>query len=681
MAPDSSFLVKRQGPLSNLYLKADPMRPPKALLMTIVAALVALPLALVPSYVTPAQALASFACYPPSTINPACQPANIPILVEAGVVGGGGGGSIATAATVGGSSGAAAVSGTATLAASAAFGILGTAALLDSIFGTGAQGKGFTRLDGIKGQVLKTDPSYVSTEPVSCTLRSPTAANFEGSDKTAAPMTAVQRVNTCIPGEPWLASYVDEYARAGSRTLLVSAASGVVTLALGPVVASACGTLCDFGVRRWCDSNTTNVRQIFDVINVSTMNWAAHTMTLSCSAGWTLVGVSFYSQSASGSLFSHAMLYNPANTSPREGGTITGQIRTTIKCRPNAGGPDITIVVPETSIDVAPGSDIPIPDALCPAGYTAVQTKVDFKKPSDVDFTPIVDTPTPDYMTELPQLYPLCFVEGASCTLTLWKTLPGGLESCGTNGELCDGWAQSPGARENYECYYGDYPVEIDKCSAFRYPQLGKLPNVKADGTPIPIEAPAPTSAGNPAINPGTGLPFPFPVPGSGAEETACFPSGWGIFNPVSWVYMPIQCALSWAFKPNPVNVTNMQLQLKSTIESSALGAKDQIIEAFVVPFELASGGCQGPPWHMTMDFSAFGGGGGMDEIYYPLSACGEPMAGFAQFVNVMGSFGIMLTALAASLRYFASIFGFVGFGALSASGGSSRVTFKDEGK
>lgn len=616
--------------------------------------------ALVIGVAAPANALASFACYPPSTINPACQPANIPILVEAGVIGGGGGGgAVATAAATagGGASSVASINGT--LAASGAFGIVGTMALVDAIFGTG-QAKGYSRMDGIKGQVLKTDPNYVSTDPVGCTLRSPTASNFEGSDKTTALMTAVQRVNTCISGQPWLATYVDEYARAGSRTLLVTAASGVVTLALGAVVASACGTLCDFGVRRWCDSDTTNVRQIFDVINVATMNWAAHTMTLSCSPGFTLVGVSFYSQSASGSLFSHAMLYNPANTTPREGGTITGQVRTSIVCRPNAGGADITIVVPATSIDVAPGSDIPIPDALCPAGYTAVQTKVDFKKPTDPDFTPIIDTPTPDYMTELPQLYPLCFVEGAHCALTLWKVTPSGLDSCGTNGELCDGWAQAPGARENYECFYGDYPVEIDRCSAYRYPQLGKLPNVKSDGSTIPIEAPAPgESTSNPLRDPLTGLPVPvIPIPGGTLtlEGGKCFPSGWGVLNPVSWVLMPIQCALDFAFKPRPTTLAQLQLKTTAVTTNTALGQVTGIIGQITSMFSIMGSGCMGPPMHIE----AFG----VNETYYPFNACSEPVAGAAVAVNGMLTFSTVMLTLLSIIRYVTGTIGFIGFGA-----------------
>lgn len=46
-----------------------------------------------------------------------------------------------------------------------------------------------------------------------------------------------------------------------------------------------------------------------------------------------------------------------------------------------------------------------------------------------------------------------------------------------------------------------------------------------------------------------------------GDTETAitggsgCFPGGWGLFNPVSWVLQPIKCAVEWAFVPTSTEV------------------------------------------------------------------------------------------------------------------------------
>jgi hypothetical protein len=35
-----------------------------------------------------------------------------------------------------------------------------------------------------------------------------------------------------------------------------------------------------------------------------------------------------------------------------------------------------------------------------------------------------------------------------------------------------------------------------------------------------------------------------------GDDEEACWPDGWGWFNPAEWVYRPVKCAMTWAFVP-----------------------------------------------------------------------------------------------------------------------------------
>ena len=75
-------------------------------------------------------------------------------------------------------------------------------------------------------------------------------------------------------------------------------------------------------------------------------------------------------------------------------------------------------------------------------------------------------------------------------------------------------------------------------------PKTGKVPDEQVSTSP--------GASGDPGTDPGTGTdPGPAPAPGPVAGSTSCWPSGYGIFNPLSWVLQPIKCA----FIPDPAAV------------------------------------------------------------------------------------------------------------------------------
>lgn len=239
------------------------------------------------------------------------------------------------------------------------------------------------------------------------------------------------------------------------------------------------------------------------------------------------------------------------------GGTVTS----TIQCGTNSG--DLHYVSESLFTTFLPGTEFEYPSPECPAGEVVFGYGVTWTTSEGVeDIVPW--TTTPEWVHDVPTEYPGC-LPGTACELTLWRVTGPGPEYCGVAGVGCQDWYQDPNNTENYECRYGPYVVDLGYCNVFRNP--GRLtPNTPTAEDPLNG-----TRASNGAA-PDTGLdvglteyvhdpapdPTPFPYAPSDSPAGECFPTGWGIFNPVEWVYRPVSCALAWAFVPRPQTVTDM---------------------------------------------------------------------------------------------------------------------------
>lgn len=109
------------------------------------------------------------------------------------------------------------------------------------------------------------------------------------------------------------------------------------------------------------------------------------------------------------------------------------------------------------------------------------------------------------------------------------------------------------------------------RCTLERVPGVQAPPVTEPgpDGVPVPggAGAPAPAAPETCSWGPYTmpagdcvGLPdpAPAPVPVPGQSDGACFPSGWGLLNPVQWVLQPTKCALVWAFVPGDASTAQL---------------------------------------------------------------------------------------------------------------------------
>lgn len=198
------------------------------------------------------------------------------------------------------------------------------------------------------------------------------------------------------------------------------------------------------------------------------------------------------------------------------------------------------------------GSTPPYTCPKLPAGVLPSQTEVDLVTPSlnppkSVWIGPI--TPTKAF-TDAATAYPEC--ASSSCHLQVWA----GSQNCATAGTCAD-WFADPNKDQDYQCHYGTHVVALSECntmSTFYDPQKQAAGQAYADpATGQPVMKPDPT----------TGVETPVqtsqkgdesntdPLPNPDDGPTSCWPSGWGIINPVTWVQAG-GCVLRQAFVARP---------------------------------------------------------------------------------------------------------------------------------
>lgn len=296
-----------------------------------------------------------------------------------------------------------------------------------------------------------------------------------------------------------------------------------------------------------------------------------------------------------------------------------------------------------------------IPAPVCPDlpdGVTVESVEIWEDGPSSVLVWS--ETVTPEY-ADAQTLAPECM--DGSCFLDL-RQEPSTV-SCFEAVEACANWYSDPDKDTNYSCHYGTHVVDLAECSVYAptFTDLARATgNWYADQNGNTIGAP------DGAPNPGTDTS----TFGQGAQDPAasrqCFPTGWGLLNPVEWVFRPVACALEWAFVPRASFMSSQQSAVEAAAGGSIIASGAALAASFAGMFDV-SAGCQGPPFSVDWDF---GGGEGFAETYYPLSACESPMDIFAGTVKVLSTVGIFVGASLAVVRYFASIFGMVGYGSMA---------------
>lgn len=135
--------------------------------------------------------------------------------------------------------------------------------------------------------------------------------------------------------------------------------------------------------------------------------------------------------------------------------------------------------------------------------------------------------------------YPECLPGGvqAPCVNSLWLVTSTGTKlNCAGATVDCTSYVGTTVADPNYECRWGTYVVADTDCAPLEALQQ----------TPTAVDAGTDTGAN--------------PDPSDG---TNCITSSWS-WNPVSWVYAPVKCALKWAFVPSAEAATSWQTKINT---------------------------------------------------------------------------------------------------------------------
>jgi hypothetical protein len=230
---------------------------------------------------------------------------------------------------------------------------------------------------------------------------------------------------------------------------------------------------------------------------------------------------------------------------------------TTVDCI-NAGG-TVTQLSAEWTGD-SPGMKMPSCEAAG-LGHGTGAVKVDALAPGKTEKETVWDVkaPAPD------PNYPLCSPAraGSGCKLAVkidGKECVMGLFECENWQEINNADPGKDGTSPRVSCQYGPYSVPLNTCNPLERayepdgapvsePNIDGNPATRSDanldGSPQPKPDPFKQQTVSPPVPGGAGAPAPSPTGSTAAKQAECWPTGWGMLNPLEWVYKPIVCAFT----------------------------------------------------------------------------------------------------------------------------------------
>lgn len=252
-------------------------------------------------------------------------------------------------------------------------------------------------------------------------------------------------------------------------------------------------------------------------------------------------------------------------------------------------------------------------------------------------------TMTPEYKTDA-TTHPDCQL--GQCRLELIRIADG--LKCLDAGATCDGWFQDPSKTTDYKCVLGPYDLPLDHCNVME-------PTFNAQKV----------SQGAPYADPSTGTETGQTVPkpseslshGPDPQTGECFPTGWGVLNPLEWVAKPVGCALQWAFVPPPSTVTALETTVSEAWKSSTPGKLEEEISHELPEFKSTDSGCDGvlinfPQWSASGQYAI--------SPQHVLAACpGDYFAKWAPLFSVFIGGSFTIVGILGAKRLLSALFGF----------------------
>lgn len=199
---------------------------------------------------------------------------------------------------------------------------------------------------------------------------------------------------------------------------------------------------------------------------------------------------------------------------------------------------------------------------------------------------------------------PLCDASRASDGCVLSVELDG--KQCTAGNVECENWAEvnqndpnKDTANSRLKCRLGPYTLPMAQCAMLEKAYLTggtTWSDANTDGDPSTSGAPTTAPSGSPAAKPSAPpAPAPAPAPGaagspapgSDSQAAACWPTGWGMLNPLEWVYKPVVCAAQALFQPKKdlqTRVNTMSTQFSNKIPMSWFGVGVEGVSAGSCP-------------------------------------------------------------------------------------------------
>lgn len=217
----------------------------------------------------------------------------------------------------------------------------------------------------------------------------------------------------------------------------------------------------------------------------------------------------------------------------------------------------------------------------------------------------------------IPSLYPSCTGLGSTGCVLRVEYLG---EPCQVGQAGCTDWTRNLDTRQDsYRCMWGPYSMPLSDCYVLeRAYQTDVARTVTVDDPAAvdgdPATVPAPGTGTNPEPVPGTGtgtltLPDTYPdnypgaagdAPAAAEEGGECFPTGWGVFNPLGWVYKPVRCALEWAFVPQTPLSTRVQ-RVQTAYSDTPPGRFVDALYGSSSPWGQTPGAAACPDWRISV--------------------------------------------------------------------------------
>lgn len=282
---------------------------------------------------------------------------------------------------------------------------------------------------------------------------------------------------------------------------------------------------------------------------------------------WVLV---FAGLCANSNLSTHAVSNCVALKQTGFGPATTHTATITETCTTPGG----TTFTRSTSVSWVPTANGKSPDAHLPNCWDITPGSVRTQVGASVsNGTSVIETATEN--TVDPTRFPNCV--STKCALTP-KYVPTGVKCFNSPtdrtpaADCVDLWREEPNHKNDWQCWYGEYRVAISVClQAYPLPYFetgnptpDPSPSASPSAGPTTTVAPLPTTGVNPIPDPSNP-----PTDGTAPSGDNCWGSGWS-WNPISWVYVPVKCALVWAAVPPAGSVATQVADLRTQASTRA---------------------------------------------------------------------------------------------------------------